>query len=116
VVADAGGDEVVKRVSTDGPREVVTDKGYHSRALVRELTERGLAGTARNPIADGNRGEGNNGDNKRRVRIDGVFVESEASGCYASAARSWSDGINTCMIEAGCVAYICAAGKTYSNG
>ena len=34
--------EVVKQVSTDGPREVVTDKGYHSRALVGELTEWGL--------------------------------------------------------------------------
>src|SRR5277367_208097 len=42
VVADANGDEVVKQVSTDGPREVVTDKGYHSRALVSELTEWGL--------------------------------------------------------------------------
>src|SRR5580700_10550581 len=38
----AHGDEVVKQVSTDGPREVVTDKGYHSRALVSELTEWGL--------------------------------------------------------------------------
>ncbi len=42
VVADANGDDVVKQVSTDGPREVVTDKGYHSRALVNELTEWGL--------------------------------------------------------------------------
>ena len=42
VVADAEGDEVVKHVRTDGPREVVTDKGYHSRALVSELTEWGL--------------------------------------------------------------------------
>lgn len=42
VVADADGDEVVKHVRTDGPREVVTDKGYHSRALVSELTEWGL--------------------------------------------------------------------------
>jgi transposase len=42
VVTDANGDEVVKQVSTDGPREVVTDKGYHSRALVSELTEWGL--------------------------------------------------------------------------
>jgi hypothetical protein len=30
------------RFSTDGPREVVTDKGYHSRALLSELTEWGL--------------------------------------------------------------------------
>src|SRR5258708_2074077 len=28
VVADTQGDEAVKQVSTDGPREVVTDKGY----------------------------------------------------------------------------------------
>jgi len=38
IVADTHGDEGVKQVSTDGPREVVTDKGYHSRALVNELT------------------------------------------------------------------------------
>ena len=42
VVADTNGAEVVKHVSTDGPREVVTDKGYHSRALVNELTAWGL--------------------------------------------------------------------------
>jgi transposase len=40
VVADSNG--AVKQVSTDGPLEVVTDKGYHSRALVSELTEWGL--------------------------------------------------------------------------
>jgi transposase len=42
VVADTHGAEVVKHVSTDGPREVVTDKGYHSRALVSELADWGL--------------------------------------------------------------------------
>src|SRR5271170_3463435 len=42
VVADSNGAEVVKQVSTDGPREVVTDKGYHSRALVSDLTEWGV--------------------------------------------------------------------------
>jgi len=42
IVADADDDEVVKQVSADGPREVVTDKGYHSRAVVSELTEWGL--------------------------------------------------------------------------
>ncbi len=42
VVADAGSDEVVNEVSADGPREVVTDKGYHSRAVVSELTESGV--------------------------------------------------------------------------
>jgi transposase len=42
VVADTGNDEVVKRVSAHGPREVVTDKGYHSRAVIRELSEWGV--------------------------------------------------------------------------
>jgi hypothetical protein len=42
VVADSNGDEVVKQVSADGLREVVTDKGYHSCAVVSELTEWGL--------------------------------------------------------------------------
>jgi transposase len=42
VVADAQNDEAVKQVSADGPREVVTDKGYHSRGVVRELTEWGV--------------------------------------------------------------------------
>ena len=42
VVADAGDDEVVQQVSVDGPREVVTDKGYHSRAVVSELAEWGV--------------------------------------------------------------------------
>jgi transposase len=41
VVAD-GDDEVVEQVSAEGPREVVTDKGYHSRAAVSELSEWGV--------------------------------------------------------------------------
>ena len=42
IVADTDNDEAVKQVSAEGPREVVTDKGYHSRAVVSELTEWGL--------------------------------------------------------------------------
>jgi transposase len=42
VVADSDNDEVGKQVSAEGPREVVTDKGYHSRAVVSELTEWGV--------------------------------------------------------------------------
>jgi transposase len=41
VVAE-GDDEVAKQVSTEGPREVVTDKGYHSRAVLSELTDWGM--------------------------------------------------------------------------
>jgi transposase len=42
IVADSDNDEVIGQVSAEGPREVVTDKGYHSRAVVSELTEWGL--------------------------------------------------------------------------
>ena len=37
VVADSDNDEVIRQVSGEGPREVVTDKGYHGRAVVSEL-------------------------------------------------------------------------------
>ena len=43
LVADTDNDEDVKQVSAEGPREVVTDKGYHRRAVVSELTEWGRA-------------------------------------------------------------------------
>ena len=42
VVADTDSDEVTKQVSTEGPLEVVTDKGYHSRAVVSEMAEWGV--------------------------------------------------------------------------
>jgi transposase len=42
VVADTDNGELVKQVNAEGPREVVTDKGYHSRAVVSELTEWGV--------------------------------------------------------------------------
>jgi transposase len=42
VVADTDDDEVARQVSAEGPREVVTDKGYHSRALITKLTEWGV--------------------------------------------------------------------------
>src|SRR3984957_11920767 len=72
VVADSKGDEVVKHVSTDGPREVVTDKGYHSRALVSELTEWGL----RTYCSEPNRG-----------RQQGRGQEREQQGVYANRRR-----------------------------
>jgi transposase len=55
VVADTGNEEVVKQVSADGPHEVVTDKGYHSRAVVSELTEWGV----RTYCSEPNRGRQN---------------------------------------------------------
>lgn len=42
MVADADHDEVIEQVSAGGPREVVTDKGYHSRAVVSELAAWGV--------------------------------------------------------------------------
>jgi transposase len=42
VVADSDSKQVTQQVSADGPHEVVTDKGYHSRAVVSEMAEWGL--------------------------------------------------------------------------
>jgi transposase len=42
VVADTDNDAVARQVSAEGPREVVTDKGYHSRAVVTEMAEWGV--------------------------------------------------------------------------
>jgi transposase len=42
VVADTDNEQVTKRVSAEGPHEVVTDKGYHSKDVVREMAEWGL--------------------------------------------------------------------------
>jgi transposase len=42
VVADSDNDEVARQVSAEGPREVVTDKGYHSRAVISELAGWGV--------------------------------------------------------------------------
>jgi len=76
VVADTNSDEAVKQVSADGPREVVTDKGYHSRAVVSELAEWGL----RTYCSEPNRGRQRWSDQEReqqavyanRRRIRGV--------------------------------------------
>ena len=42
LVADTDNDEVARQVSAEGPREVVTDKGYHSRAVVSKMAEWGV--------------------------------------------------------------------------
>ena len=74
VVADTNGDEAVKQVSADGPREVVTDKGYHSRALVSELTEWGLRTYCSEPNRGRQRWRGQEREqqavyaNRRRIR------------------------------------------------
>jgi transposase len=74
VVADTRGDETVKQVSTDGPREVVTDKGYHSRALVSELSEWGLRTYCSEPNRGRQRWRGQKREqqavyaNRRRIR------------------------------------------------
>jgi transposase len=42
VVAESDSEEVAEQVSAEGPREVVTDKGYHSRQVVSDLSEWGV--------------------------------------------------------------------------
>ncbi len=74
VVADTDNDEVAKQVSAEGPREVVTDKGYHSRAVVSELTEWGV----RTYCSEPNRGRQRWSEQERE----------QASGVCESAAHS----------------------------
>jgi transposase len=61
VAADSDHEEVAKRVSAEGPREVVTDKGYHSRAVVSEMAEWGV----RTYCSEPNRGRQNWQDQQR---------------------------------------------------
>jgi transposase len=42
VVADSDSDEVAEQVSAEGPREVVTDNGYHRRQVLSALAECGV--------------------------------------------------------------------------
>jgi transposase len=72
VVADADRAEAVSQVSVEGPLEVVTDKGYHSRAVVSELTEWGL----RTYCSEPNRG---------RQKWEGLRTEQAA--VYANRRR-----------------------------
>jgi transposase len=74
VVVDGNGAEVMKQVGADGPREVVTDKGYHSRAVVRELSEWGLRTYCSEPNRGRQRWPGQRREqqvvyaNRRRIR------------------------------------------------
>jgi len=116
IVADTDNDKVIQQVSADGPRELVTDKGYHSRAVVRELTEWGLRTYCSEPNRGRQRWREQEREQQACMQIDGAFAGSEDAGCYGNAVRSWSGGINICMIGAGCVECICEAGKTFSSG
>jgi len=42
IVSDTDNDAGAKQVSAEGPRELVTDKGYHSRAVVSQMAEWGV--------------------------------------------------------------------------
>src|ERR1700693_235893 len=58
IVADTDNDAVAQQVSAEGPREVVTDKGYHSRAVVSEMAEWGVRTYCSEPDRGPQRGAG----------------------------------------------------------
>jgi transposase len=74
VVADADNQEAVKQVSAEGLCEVVTDKGYHSRAVVNELARWGLRTYCSEPNRGRQRWSGREAQqqavygNRRRIR------------------------------------------------
>jgi len=105
------------RVSAEGPREVVTDKGYHSRAVVSELTEWGvphvLLGAESRTAAWPEQEREQQAVYANRQRIRGERGLRLLAG---NAARNWNDGINIYMIARECAEFICVAGKTFSSG
>ena len=64
VVAEADNSEMARRVSAEGSREVITDKGYHSRAVVNDLAEWGV----RTYCSEPNRGRQRWQDRRREQR------------------------------------------------
>ena len=64
VGAEADNSEMARRVSAEGPREVITDKGYHSRAVVNDLAEWGV----RTYCSEPNRGRQRWQDRRREQR------------------------------------------------
>jgi transposase len=68
VVADSDNDELAKQVSAEGPREVVTDKGYHSRAVVRKLAEWGVRTYCSEPNRGPQRWSEQERSRRRRIR------------------------------------------------
>ncbi len=111
VVADSDNDEVAKRVSAEGRREVVTDKGYHSRAVVSEMAEWGVRTYCSEPNRGRQRWQDQGRNNKRCTPIVAAFAENAVAGCCGNAARSWNGGTNTYMTGAGCGGFICEPRK-----
>jgi transposase len=74
IVADTDSDAVAKQVSAEGPREVVTDKGYHSRAVVSEMADWGVRTYCSEPDRGRQRWPGQRTEqraayaNRRRIR------------------------------------------------
>jgi transposase len=74
IVADTDNDAVAKQVSAEGPREVVTDKGYHSRAVVSEMADWGVRTYCSEPDRGRQRWPGQRTEqrgvyaNRRRIR------------------------------------------------
>ena len=72
--AETNSEEVGERVNPEGPREVVTDKGYHSRKVVSDLAEAGVRTYCSEPQRGRLRWEGQTPErqavyaNRRRIR------------------------------------------------
>jgi transposase len=72
--AETNSDDAGERVNPEGPREVVTDKGYHSRKVVSDLAEAGVRTYCSEPQRGRQRWEGQRQEqqavyaNRRRIR------------------------------------------------
>jgi len=74
-----------------GPAEVVADKGYHSRHVVRELATPKFGRTFPSRDEDVSTGLVGNSSSRPCMRIDGGREANAADDYSDSAVRSWSE-------------------------
>jgi transposase len=68
-------------VNPEGPAELVTDKGYHSNEVLKNLKEVGVRSTFRNRIAGGGNGQASRPSRQRCTEIGGGYGKCAESSC-----------------------------------
>src|SRR5438445_892686 len=89
--AETNSEEAGERVHPEGPREIVTDKGYHSKKVVSDLAKAGVRTYCSEPQRGPQRWRGQHRE-QHAVPIADAFVAGEASDCCANAAKNSSAG------------------------
>jgi len=103
-------------IEDESPAELVTDKGYHSREVVRELAEAGIRSyNISEPERGRQRWHGQSAEQAAVYGIGGACKASAASTESDNEARNWSERWRTFMKPAGCDGCTYAAITTSSS-